>query len=404
MKTEDKQGFHNSFVYTSKAFDDRNVKVVEHPRSGTAVKAPFIRSCGADAVGARTEFKKKQVSLGLGAQKLLAPLGFTGNRMISSFCNGKTKTKTPSRFKSAKQIESDLQDSIKEFVNDHQIDLEDFDKTTQYKTEDEFFARKLSKDHIRFLADMCMHNSAKEGVLVASPATGRTLFGTMEDLKTYWIKGKGETVGSILKCVDGPCQECDIDKWDILVTRLAPADYHRFHSPLSGTVTGVRHFPGESRSVDPYMVNSADVSVFSYNHRVIVEITPDDDDGSIYSHAFVVIVGASCVNSIRLDRGGPVFRVAPTELKSDTGLWEGEENKNGDTSIKMGDELGSFHYGGSTVLTLLCPTGMNKNHVHKRIHRLADITKQCSGVSCFPMELYTEVGVPIIKKAAVGSE
>jgi phosphatidylserine decarboxylase len=268
------------------------------------------------------------------------------------------------------------------FIDNHAILLKDF-VVDEKMGEDQVFSRKLNPDNLKHLAKSC----EQDDVIVVSPATSRTLFGTVDQLREHWIKGKDETVGMILECVgDKGCAEC-AGQWELLVSRLAPADYHRFHAPISGKVVSVKTIQGDSFSVDPILVNSTK-RVYSRNHRVILEIMPDS---SLYEKAYIVIVGATCVDSIEISHGGVLG------FKNSRGDWAARINK--------GQELGSFHYGGSTVLTLLCPSATSE----KRVHLFADITssvharngEECSQCksNCAAVcntELYTEVGVPIV--------
>jgi phosphatidylserine decarboxylase precursor len=170
-------------------------------------------------------------------------------------------------------------------------------------------------------------------------------------------------------------------------------------------VKSVKHIQGDSFSVDPILINSTN-SVYSRNHRVVLEIAPESE---LYTKAYVVIVGATCVDSIRLSHVG-VFRAAP-DLQKDPTLWDKNLIWRGPgTHINKGEELGAFHYGGSTVLTLLCPNTKTTASQKKRVHAFADInstvhaidSQQCDDCQsqCAAMcitELYTEVGVPIIR-------
>ena len=237
------------------------------------------------------------------------------------------------------------------------------------------------------------------------------MYGTLKQLTDHWIKGKGETVNSILDCMGSKgeevCLKCG--EWELLVTRLAPGDYHRFHAPLTGKVLSVKHILGDSLSVDPRIVNST-APVYSRNQRVVVHIRPDND---IYHHAYVVIVGATCVDSIRLSHES-LYGAASSELRKKSSLWDQDYvKKASDANVLKGEELGSFHYGGSTILTLLSPYE-NKTKTQTTAHVFADVnnvrhaednskcnactqkSKKCATVCV--TELSTEVGVPIIRK------
>ena len=113
----------------------------------------------------------------------------------------------------------------------------------------------------------------------------------------------------------------------VLVFRLSPQDYHRFHSPVSGTLgPTLREVPGSYFTVNPVAVRE-NIDVFGENKRVVAWL--DCEDPSLGRVAFVA-VGATCVGSI-------VFTAHPGQR------------------VAKGEELGYFAFGGSTVVCLFEP-------------------------------------------------
>ena len=49
--------------------------------------------------------------------------------------------------------------------------------------------------------------------------------------------------------------------------RLAPADYHRFHSPVDAVVGRTVSIPGQYLTVQPTVVNNPSLDVFTANRR-----------------------------------------------------------------------------------------------------------------------------------------
>lgn len=107
------------------------------------------------------------------------------------------------------------------------------------------------------------------------------------------------------------------------IARLAPQDYHRFHSPVTGVVQEIHDLKGELYTVNPQAINE-DLNVFTLNKRSVMRITADLGDGKKQDVVFVA-VGAMLVGSI------------------------GWSKKTGDT-VQKGEELGWFQYGGSTTI------------------------------------------------------
>lgn len=113
------------------------------------------------------------------------------------------------------------------------------------------------------------------------------------------------------------------------MARLAPQDYHRWHSPISGVVQGVREIDGTYYTVNPQAINeSGAMDVFCENKRSVMLLQPSQSKAAVA----VVAVGAMLVGSIRYDDG----------------IQQGAE-------VERGQCLGGFYYGGSTVIVVFGP-------------------------------------------------
>ncbi|GLT27311.1 hypothetical protein SLA2020_023180 [Shorea laevis] len=182
-----------------------------------------------------------------------------------------------------------------------------------FKTFNEFFIREL-KPHARPIASI-----EREDVAICAADSRLMAFKSAQDGQRFWIKGRKFSIQGLLgneisstAFVDGT----------LVIFRLAPQDYHRFHFPVSGTIERFVHIPGCLYTVNPIAVNSKYCNVFTENKRV-VSIISSADFGKI---AFIAI-GATMVGSI-------------TFLK-----------KEGD-NVRKGDEFGYFSFGGSTVICI----------------------------------------------------
>ncbi|KAA8545565.1 hypothetical protein F0562_020349 [Nyssa sinensis] len=180
-----------------------------------------------------------------------------------------------------------------------------------FKTFNEFFIREL-KPGARPIA--CMD---RDDIGVCAADSRLMAFKTIEDSLRFWIKGKKFSVQGLLG--KDICSSPFTDG-TLVIFRLAPQDYHRFHFPVSGTIEQFVDIPGCLYTVNPIAVNSKYCNVFTENKRV-VSIISTADFGKV---AFVAI-GATMVGSITFSK------------------------KEGDY-VQKGDEFGYFSFGGSTVI------------------------------------------------------
>jgi len=189
-----------------------------------------------------------------------------------------------------------------------------------YKTFNEFFSRRLKPD-ARPPA------SPDDDAVVCSAADCRlVVYEDLQSAQSIWIKGKKFSLASLFNDEQMASLDGFRDGAAIAVFRLAPADYHRWHSPVSGTIGPIKHVDGGYATVNPTAVNE-DFNVFTENRRDVTLITMPPKDGAPERKVALVAVGAMLVGSI---------------------TWT---VKQGDAAVK-GDEQGYFSYGGSTCIAV----------------------------------------------------
>jgi phosphatidylserine decarboxylase len=74
-------------------------------------------------------------------------------------------------------------------------------------------------------------------------------FESIHDATRVWIKGREFTVARLL----GESLREQADKYNggaLAIFRLAPQDYHRFHSPIDGTIGEMTFISGEYYTVN----------------------------------------------------------------------------------------------------------------------------------------------------------
>lgn len=75
------------------------------------------------------------------------------------------------------------------------------------------------------------------------------VFATVHDATKIWIKGRDFSVARLL----GDAYKQDVDRYiggALAIFRLAPQDYHRFHSPVDGKIGKMTCIPGEYYTVN----------------------------------------------------------------------------------------------------------------------------------------------------------
>ena len=197
------------------------------------------------------------------------------------------------------------------FISKYEIDVDEFAKSPfDYKTFNEFFYRAL-KPEARPIA-------AGEKVAVF-PADARHLaFQDIQAAAGFYVKGAKFSFAELLG------DENEAGKFAggaMLISRLCPVDYHRFHFPVSGT-------PGEPRLIKGWLYSVSPVALrrrlrYLIENKRVVTLIESAEFGTVG----MVEVGATNVGSIQQSfvPGRPV---------------------------KKGEEKGLFAFGGSCVITI----------------------------------------------------
>ncbi|XP_028106001.1 phosphatidylserine decarboxylase proenzyme 2-like isoform X2 [Camellia sinensis] len=200
-----------------------------------------------------------------------------------------------------------------EFFKD-QINLADVKYPLEhFKTFNEFFIREL-KPGAKPIA--CME---RDDVAVCAADSRLMAFTNVEDSLRFWIKGRKFSIQGLLGTEIYSTAFMD---GSLVIFRLAPQDYHRFHFPVSGTIENFVDIPGCLYTVNPIAVNSKYCNVFTENKRVVSVISTRD-----FGKVAFVAIGATMVGSITFTK------------------------KKGD-HVQKGDEFGYFSFGGSTVICM----------------------------------------------------
>jgi len=203
---------------------------------------------------------------------------------------------------------------IPEFIKQHKLNVAEMEKqVSEFHTFNEFFYRKL-KPSARPI------NSHDDPTICVSPADCRMMvFPTISQATSIWIKGDHFTIEHFLQDKE---LASHYDDGSLVIARLAPQDYHRFHIPVTGEIIKSTPIDGTLFTVNPFAIREKHINVYTENKR-IVNVIQTEPFGQVVS----VSVGATMVGSINL-------------------------TANVGAKVVKGDEHGYFAFGGSTVVLL----------------------------------------------------
>lgn len=202
--------------------------------------------------------------------------------------------------------------AIAPFIREFGLDPAEFAAPpVSFASFNEFFFRKL-KPAARPIADV-------PGTLVF-PADGRHFCIPVIGKETHvFAKGQRFDLESLL----GP-DAATFAGGSLLISRLCPVDYHRFHFPCAGTPGPARLVNGPLFSVSPIAL-ARNLAYLWHNKRAITLL--DTTHGQIA----MIEIGATCVGTIH-----QTFQAG--------------------VPVAMGQEKGYFAFGGSCVITVF-PAG-----------------------------------------------
>lgn len=208
--------------------------------------------------------------------------------------------------------------AIPAFIKFHGLNMEEvLEPLENFKTFNEFFYRKLKADARPVDAP------SDDSVITAAADSRSTYFPTVSKATEIWIKGRDFSISRLF----GDAYPEYVDKFQngsLCIFRLAPQDYHRFHVPVAGVLGEPRTIEGDYYTVNPMAIRSA-LDVYGENVRVLVPIQTER-----LGMVMVVCVGAMMVGS--------------TVITAENGA-----------TVRKGDELGYFQFGGSTLVVLFEP-------------------------------------------------
>lgn len=200
---------------------------------------------------------------------------------------------------------------ISPFILQYGIDIKEFlEPPETFYSFNDFFIRRLN---------LTYRPIAEDSKVAVIPADGRYFFySDLNQIPKITVKNNCFSLESLLK--DKRLAE-EYSGGSLVLARLCPSDYHRFHFPTSGIPGRARLINGYYYSVNPLAIRK-NFSIFSENKRScsVIEETP-------FGKIVYLAIGATNVASI-------------------------EETFTPDCFVHKGAERGFFQFGGSALILL----------------------------------------------------
>lgn len=199
---------------------------------------------------------------------------------------------------------------VQPFLDTYGVDPADFAAAVDsYGTFNEFFYRHLKPEARPVVEDPNV---------AVFPADGRHLaIENVDAADQFYIKGQSF---DLAKFVGDAELAKDFAGGSMVISRLCPVDYHRYHFPVSGDAGAVQVLDGSLRSVSPLALRRH-LSILWENRRARTIV-----DSPQFGKVLVMEVGATCVGGMH-----STFRPGVVE---------------------KGGHKGYFSFGGSCVTTI----------------------------------------------------
>lgn len=200
---------------------------------------------------------------------------------------------------------------IERFIRSFGVNAEEFQKKVEeFESFNDFFTRKLRSESRPWKQD------EKTAILFAD---GRYLvYPDLSQVDGFVVKGKTFSLEALLK--DSHLAK-KYERGSMVIARLCPTDYHRFHFPCEGVPGKAQLINGSLFSVNPWALKH-NIGILTENKRVITPFSTKKFGEILYLE-----IGATNVGSI-LQTYSP------------------------DHPVQKGDEKGYFSFGGSCIILL----------------------------------------------------
>ena len=205
-------------------------------------------------------------------------------------------------------------EKIRPFLKEYELDAAEFRlPVSEFKNFNEFFYRQL-KHEARPI------DSAEDSVVF--PADGRHLcIPDISQSDGLFVKGEMFSLPDLL----GNAELAErYASGSLVLSRLCPVDYHRFHFPVTGVTGAANLLNGPLFSVNPIALVQ-NIQILAKNKRCLTRLQTKQ-----FGEVLLLEIGATCVGGI-----------CQTFIQN--------------TEVQKGSEKGYFKFGGSSTMTIFEP-------------------------------------------------
>jgi phosphatidylserine decarboxylase len=232
-----------------------------------------------------------------------------GNPLGRLMASGPLSQHWPSRLYGAYQSSKLSRHKIRPFIHDFAIRMDEFEPRP-FSSFNDFFSRRFRDGARRFVPD--------PGRMPAFCEARYLAFEKVDPDRTFPVKGELLSPRLLLA---GNARATAFEGGPLLIARLCPTDYHRYHYPDGGRTLEHWSVPGRLHSVNPAALQVCG-EIFATNERRVSVLETQNFGLLAY-----IEVGALCVGLIQ-----------QTHPETDP--------------FERGTEKGTFLFGASTVILL----------------------------------------------------
>ena len=200
---------------------------------------------------------------------------------------------------------------IAPFIEQYGLDASEFERRPEeFASFNEFFYRKLKPESRPIDSDPRS---------IVFPADGRHLcIPDLSQCEGLFVKGEMFDLQTLLR--DSELAQ-RYASGSLVLSRLCPVDYHRFHFPVSGIPGATRLINGPLYSVNPIAL-CQNINILAANKRTLTILETES-----LGQVLLLEIGATCVGSIC-------------------------QTYDEEVAVTKGDEKGYFRFGGSSTITI----------------------------------------------------